>query len=103
MKGVIEDALAEIGDLLCRCGVSGVCQIDDFTFILRLFGKGCFGDLLLGVGKGSGRFHLLCEKVHRDYCITGQSSTLLGKYLSRARILALQLTGSCLRIDFARG
>jgi hypothetical protein len=103
MEGAIEHALAEMGDLLCRCGVSGVCQIDENTFILRLFGKGCFGDLLIGVGKGAGRFHLLCEEVHRDYCITSQGSALLGKYLSRTRIGALRLTGPCLRVDFTRG
>lgn len=103
MNGAIEDALAEIGGLLCRCGVSGVCQLDEYTFILRLFGRGCFGDLLLKVGKGSSRFHLLCEKVHRDFCIIGQGSTLLGKYLSRSSIRALQLTGPCLRVDFTRG
>jgi hypothetical protein len=103
MEPSIEQALAEIGPMLCRCGVDGVCQVDELDFVLRLFGRACFGDLLIRADRGSPRLHLLHAKVHRELCLNTQASTLLASHLSRGRIRSLRLAGTRLFIDVYRG
>jgi len=103
MEPLSEEALTEICSVLCRCGVDGVCQVDRHDFILRLFGRVCFGDLLIRADRGLPRLHLLHEKVHRELCMRTQASTMLDSHLSRGRIRSLRLAGTSLFIEVYRG
>jgi len=97
----VERALGEMGELLCGCGIDSVYQIDAHTFVLNLFGRKIPGDLLVSVRRRSGRFHLIFERIHREYHLRTHGSTLLEKYLSRCRVRSIHVTGEHLQLGIS--
>lgn len=98
----IKQALSEIGDLLCESRLDSVYQLDDYTFLLTLFGERLRGNLLISVKRNAERFHLIFERIHRDYFINTPWVTLLRKHCTRGKIQAIRYFGGLLALRIVR-
>ena len=98
----IKQVLSEIGDLLCESKLDSVYQLDDYTFLLTLFGGRLPGNLLISVKRNAERFHLIFERIHRDYFINTPWVTLLRKHCTRGKIQAIRYFGGLLALRIVR-
>jgi predicted ribosome quality control (RQC) complex YloA/Tae2 family protein len=98
----IKQVLSEIGDLLCESRLDSVYQLDDYTFLLTLFGGRLRGNLLISVKRNAERFHLVFERIHRDYFINTPWVTLLRKHCTRGKIQAIRYVGGLLALRIVR-
>jgi predicted ribosome quality control (RQC) complex YloA/Tae2 family protein len=102
-KSDIGKVLAEIGGRLCRAGVDRVCQLDSHTFIFMLYGIEEGEALLVSLKRNALRFHLLFERIHKEYVINTPSAGALNKYCSRAKILSVSFDGNLVEMHLFHG
>ena len=102
-KADIERALAEIGEGLCGTSIDSVYQLDSHTFLLTLYGRGGGRSLLISVKRNAQRFHLLFDKIHRDFSLTTPAVMIMRKYCSRGRIFSIAFDGNVVELLLLRG
>jgi predicted ribosome quality control (RQC) complex YloA/Tae2 family protein len=102
-KSDIGKVLAEIGGRLCRAGVDKVCQLDSHTFVFMLYGIEEGEALLVCLKRNALRFHLLFERIHKDYVLNTPATGVLNKYCSRAKILSVSFDGYLVEMHLFHG
>jgi len=102
-KSDIAKVLAEIGGRLCRAGVDRVCQLDSNTFMFTLYGIKEGESLLVSLKRNALRFHLLFERIHKDYVVNTPAAGVLNKYCSRAKILSVSFDGCMIEMHLLHG
>jgi len=98
----IERALSEIGNGLCRSKLGSVYQRDDHTFLFTLAGGPLPGNLLISLKRNARRFHLVLEKIHRDFFIHAPAAAILQKHCAGGRIESVKLYGELLKLRIIR-
>ncbi len=98
----IERALSEIGNGLCRSKLGSVYQRDDHTFLFTLAGGPLPGNLLISLKRNARRFHLVLEKIHRDFFVNAPAAAILQKHCAGGRIESVNLYGELLKLRINR-
>jgi len=83
----IKEAVIEIKGILLGARIDKVYQLDRYTFLFILFNVGKSHCLILSVLKRSKRFHLLFDRIYKEYLYSSHAVDIFKKQIGKGKII----------------